>query len=126
MAEEVILPANYQLAKIHNGNLFAISLYHFYIYDTTGLNPYTLLSVYEVDIKADVFWFESLLLEGDRAYISSQTSEEAAVLFIIDISDLANPVVLMPDPSVLASIPLLTILFAMSFTYIIALFKKKK
>jgi len=119
----VDLSDDYKQSKIFGDNLFTITSEAFNIYDVSSISSYTILSTYEP--KADIFSFQKLVIDGTRAYISCIASEEALLFFILDISDLTSPTLLLPNSNVLP-LPIFCVIIAISLIYLIGFFKKRR
>lgn len=121
----VDLSDDYKQSKTFGDNLFTITSEAFNIYDVSSISLYTILSTYEPKPKADIFSFQKLVIDGTRAYISCIAREEALLFFILDISDLTSPTLLLPDSNALP-LPIFCVIIAISLIYLIGFFKKRR
>ena len=112
-------------ACIKGQKMFSVSSQTFCIYNLTEIGSIQQIWNYTADTSADVR-FQRLAIDKTRAYISSGVAFGLTpILYIMDFSDEANPVQLLPEVTAIAAIPLFSILFALSIVSILMILKKK-
>jgi len=117
----------YIQSRISNDHIFSLTTEAFYINDVSNIQLIKLLSNYRPKIKnVKYFSFERFVIDDTKVYISCRTSNNALVLFILDISKPKNIILLLPDASVFVPIPFMSILFAISLVAILSRYKKRK
>ena len=120
------VPDDYKFSCIKGHNMFRITSDTFNIYNIMYIGSLQQIGSFIRDPNDDVATFRRFDLDKTRAYIACSSDEEGAILYVIDFSDLTNLVQLLLDYTAISSIPLLSIVFALSIISILNMLKKRK
>jgi len=107
---------------IHNEIIYTINSQSLKIYKISESFSYDELGNFFHKIPGYELRFERLLIDGSRAYIGCEAYDEEKILYIIDISDSANPKLLLPEKiNIFLPILILSMIFGLSIISLIVL-----